>query len=173
MVTEIWVLVYSHTLLIDTNNDIAHWVLSQLHSIWVSVTNFGYTYWKLFAQTKCNYVCQFTYDMMTHLATGVFCHMLLYTLKWKCHHLDEIFVISCTERCHFDNFITVRDENVVKMATIRFHCMCSRHWLLDTMGKFSDRIFWCIFLRKVFLFLLKFHWSLSSRFQLPKKSSPV
>ena len=28
---------------------------------------------------------------------------ILTTLKWKCHHFDEIFIMGCTGSCYFDN----------------------------------------------------------------------
>ena len=55
------------------------------------------------------------------------------TLKYKCHHFDEIFVIACYGSCQSNNFlmevvkvttsIEASDENVTKMANLPFRCM--------------------------------------------------
>ena len=40
------------------------------------------------------------------------------TLKWKWHHIEEIFITGCTGSCHFDNFPV---QPVVKISSIWWH----------------------------------------------------
>ena len=38
---------------------------------------------------------------------GIYCFsgvMKSSSLKWKCHHFDEILITGCAGSCHFDNF---------------------------------------------------------------------
>ena len=44
------------------------------------------------------------------------------TLKWNCHHFDEIFITGCTESCQMTTSKVASNDNFIKVAIFLFQC---------------------------------------------------
>ena len=49
---------------------------------------------------------------------------VIHSLKWKCHHFDEIFITGCTESCENDSF------------------QCSQWWKFGENDSFPFQCYW-------------------------------